>query len=204
MHVKNSPYYLIATTLANLPVDIQPYNLQFSTWLMTVARLLLIVSLTAFVTTSCSPISPADANISPNSIPSAFPSPTYSPSSISTPAPSRIFFPQQIPTNEEQGSAAALLTGNLIIVNNCLRITVRNGAADYLIIWPTHLSLDTKNNPLKIQNKQGQTVARVGDQIHLGGGEVPTSAATWLSTKLRNKLPDTCPGPYWLASDIIQ
>jgi hypothetical protein len=25
-----------------------------------------------------------------------------------------------------------------------------------------------------------------------------------LSTKLRNKLPDTCPGPYWLASDIIQ
>jgi hypothetical protein len=76
---------------------------------------------------------------------------------------------------------------------------------DYLPIWRPDFTLGTDQGGIAIRNGAGRVLARVGDTIRIGGGEVPSDEAAWLSTAaLRQKPPAECPGPYWLVGEIIQ
>ncbi|HEX9991031.1 MAG TPA: hypothetical protein VGE45_21435 [Chloroflexia bacterium] len=117
---------------------------------------------------------------------------------------SGIFFPQQVPAQEDRAVPASYLTGKLAEVNGCLRVIADNSSAAYLILWPPDVTLSTEDNKIQIYNKAGQVVAQVGDSVFIDGGEIPASSGAAMSKQLREPLPDACPGPYWFAGDEVR
>lgn len=85
-----------------------------------------------------------------------------------------------------------VLTGQLVVVDDCLRVNVDEGNS-YLIIWPPNYSLDAAPM-IRVLNGEGQVVARVGVgvEVRLAGGKTET---------LERNLPGRCPGPYWIVDE---
>lgn len=128
------------------------------------------------------------------------PAPSTTRTSV-VPSPSAtVYFPQQDPARLEQGRMAALLSGSFVNDTNCLRVNTDIGGTSYLIAWPPDVSLHVENNLVEIRNGDGQVVAREGERVRFGGGEVQGSRLAGL---LRKPLSNQCPGPYWLVGDIL-
>jgi hypothetical protein len=66
-----------------------------------------------------------------------------------------------------------------------------------LIIWPYGYSLKIEREEVWIINDKGQAVARVGDHVILGGGELPAWA---VEERIGHALPQDAKGPYFLAN----
>ena len=58
------------------------------------------------------------------------------------------------------------------------------------------------NNTIQVTDQENQAVAQVGEAVQLGGGEISTEAR--MIQELREPLPATCSGPYWIASGIVR
>ena len=101
----------------------------------------------------------------------------------------------------------ALLEGRLELDNGCLRVKYSDGnyLGNYLLIWPHGFSLHTKGEEIQVIDINGQIVARVGDKITVGGGEIPGEGAKELIEEsiVDQPLPDNCTGPYWIVSNVI-
>jgi hypothetical protein len=54
--------------------------------------------------------------------------------------------------------------------------------------------LNKNGDNIEILNRDGQVVTRVGEEISIGGGEVPLSAE--LEHQLRESIPSKCKGQY--------
>ncbi len=114
-------------------------------------------------------------------------------SSKRTDTPIEPFFPVQ---KEVQITfMTALLQGELVLDNGCLRVH------DVLVLWPHGYSWKTEGEGILIIDDKGQIAGWVGEQIKLGGGEVP---AYFAEEKIGQPLPDSCPGPYWLAGEVVE
>ena len=113
-----------------------------------------------------------------------------------TPSPTP-FFPQQ--RDEPNGSMEALLVGELVLVDGCLRVNDSSGNS-YLLVWPQGFSLRTEGNVIQVVDSTGRSVAQVGDNLEVGGGEVP---AGWAGELSAQPLPSGCPGPYWIVGEQI-
>lgn len=107
------------------------------------------------------------------------------------------FFPQQKETPNVYMDA--LLVGELVLVDNCLRINDSDGNS-YLPIWPQGFSLHIEKNIIQVIDDTGQFVAQVGDNLKVGGGEMPEE---YITEYLAQPLPNGCSGPYWIASNDI-
>ena len=68
----------------------------------------------------------------------------------------------------------------------------------HLVIWPPHV--ERQGNSV-VDPKSGQR-AVFGVEAQLGGGV--TAANSPIFRELAVPLPEECPGPYWLASGIVQ
>ena len=92
--------------------------------------------------------------------------------------------------------------GKLVLDNGCLRVD------KYLIIWPHGFSLRTEGEEIQVIDSNGQVVARVGDEIYVGGGEVaiPEEEAKELVEEsiIGQPLPDNCTGPYWIVGETVK
>lgn len=121
-----------------------------------------------------------------------------------TSEPRNIYFPQLKPVSGEREFMEAQLIGELVVVNDCIYMNSREGDTSYLVIWPPEFTLVTENDLVQIRNGVGEVVAQVGEEVYMSGGEVPASEAPWLSQQLREKLPDTCPGPYWVVGEQVR
>jgi len=110
----------------------------------------------------------------------------------STPAP---FFPVQ-----KSGFDQMLLQlqGELELDDGYLRVKYFDD--NYLLIWPHGFSLRTEGKEIQVIDSDGQLVARVGERIKVGGGEVP---AEIVEKYIGQPLPDNCTGPYWIVSEVI-
>lgn len=106
-------------------------------------------------------------------------------------------FPQLI--NTPGGYLDALITGELVITNGCLRVNDTYGES-VLLIWPPGFSTHPEQESIQVLDSTGKRVASVGDWVEVGGGEVPTP--TYLG--LIDPLPKNCPGPYWLVGEYIK
>lgn len=95
----------------------------------------------------------------------------------------------------------ALLQGKLTAKEGCLRVSSSNEEAGILIIWQPDYFLNKNGDNIEILNRDGQVVARVGEEISIGGGEVPLAGE--LERQLRESIPSQCKGPYWLMGDIV-
>ena len=116
----------------------------------------------------------------------------------STGTPSLVFsFPQSI--NTPTVFLEALLTGELILTNGCLRVNDTDGKS-ILLIWHPGFSTRTHQGIVQVVDSTGQVVASVGDFVAVGGGF--DSNPTWYG--LAEPLPEECPGPYWLVGESIK
>jgi hypothetical protein len=107
------------------------------------------------------------------------------------------FFPVQ--NNPNPDYMEALLTGELVIEDGCLRVD------DDVLVWPNGFSLSIEGEVIQVIDGTGQPIARVGDKVEVSGGEVGTSELPggYLS-ELSAQLPsDCCPGPYWIVGEEI-
>jgi len=112
---------------------------------------------------------------------------------ISTPAP---FFPVQRGGLDQM---TALAEGKLVLDNGYLRLKGFFGEGESLV-WPYGFSLRTEGKEIQVIDSDGQLVARVGERIKVGGGEVP---AEIVEKYIGQPLPDNCTGPYWIVSEVI-
>jgi hypothetical protein len=125
--------------------------------------------------------------------------PTASPPlSVETTSPVA-FFPVQKLGYEALAYPAALATGKLILENVYLRLKLEGYTSPVespLIIWPPGSALQVQDNNIQVV-REGRTIARVGETLNLGGGQVPQEI---VSQYTGQALPADCPRPFWLAA----
>ena len=109
-----------------------------------------------------------------------------------------VSFPTQAPTD---AYATALLRGQLVVNNSCLWI-MSNTGDNYPIIWPHGYSWSIADGVIQVLDATGGIVARVGDEIALGGGEGPgtqpgagcmTAPMAWYATYRVDTADDASP-----------
>lgn len=95
-----------------------------------------------------------------------------------------------------------LARGRLVLDDNCLRLKpLYFFGRGVLLIWPYGYSLKTEDNTIRVTDSDGLMVARVGDWIKVGGGEIPVEI---VEKYLGKPLPENYPGPYWIVSGVIK
>jgi hypothetical protein len=113
------------------------------------------------------------------------------------------FFPTQI--LPAKAYMLSLLQGGTLVIDNAgyIRIGSPNlpasSANGPLIIWPYGYSFKTEGTNIWIVSDTGQTVARVGDKLDIGGGFVDASVAAVL---IGQALPKNAVGPYYIAAPL--
>ena len=103
-------------------------------------------------------------------------------------------FPQQ---RENMDVMDADLEGELALEEGCLR-TKSKGGTDYLLIWPHGFKLSVDGPDIRIGDDSGVSLS-VGEEIRIGGGEVPLAH---VQTLVEQPVPDECPGPYWVVGEV--
>jgi hypothetical protein len=102
--------------------------------------------------------------------------------------PEPSFFPVQV--EKPEFDMQALLQGVLTRDNDgYLRVY------DELIIWPYGYSYQIEGEDIWILDDNSIRIFKVGDFVHIGGGEIPKD---WAEEKIGQSLPENCQGPYWL------
>ena len=112
---------------------------------------------------------------------------------------SGIAFPRQMPVEGERESMTALARGKLVLVGSCLRMGSVDGN---LLVWPPDFTLITENDQIQVLNGAGQVVARVGEDVRMGGGQI--GHIEGLGEYVRQQLSPDCPGPYWIVGEGVR
>ena len=115
-----------------------------------------------------------------------------------TPVPG-LFFPQL--RAQSAVFMTALLEGQLILEDGCLRVVTSYSPNSNLIIWQPDYFPTLNRDQIEILNRDGQIVARVGEQIAMGGGGIQLS--DYYTRQLRESIPAICEGPYFLMGGIV-
>ncbi len=89
----------------------------------------------------------------------------------------------------------ALLIGELVLEDGYLRI---DGT---LIIWQPDYFVNNNDGTIEILDRNGEVVARVGEEIGMGGGEI--KPIDYINKLLKEPLPADSKGPYWLMGEIV-
>jgi hypothetical protein len=90
----------------------------------------------------------------------------------------------------------ALLDGELVLADGCLRIKENYGEESYAAIWPFEFNFEVQNGNVDILNGEGRVVAQVGDQVRISGGEIPRFSEKEFEQNYLGTL--RCSGRYWL------
>ena len=120
--------------------------------------------------------------------------PTNTPTSRSSLVSS---FPQSITT--PSAFYDAVINGELVLSNGCLRVNDTDGNS-FLLIWRPGFSIRTDQGVVQIIDSTGQVTASVGDFVEVGGGG--DLNPTWYG--LVEPLPENCPGPYFIVGESIK
>lgn len=111
----------------------------------------------------------------------------------------------------------ALGGGTLFVDDGCIRMgdpagNPRRGHAD-VVVWPYGYSLSGQHGEVFVLNAQGEVVARVGDEVRLGGGQISKNGLASTPEgerrafeEYRQKMgvPERCRGPLWVASPGVR
>ena len=172
-----------------------PAPIRWSSGTLAFALIRLVAIAVIVSVTACSNVS--------SSVPDSDATPTVSPDSPPSHVPESappVFFPQQAPIVGKHTVMTALLFGKLIVVDECLRVNSHSGSTSYVVVWPADVTMRVANDTIHILNSSGRVVAQVGNDVSLGGGEVPASQATALFQQPDLPIDSLCSGPYWLGS----
>ncbi len=104
------------------------------------------------------------------------------------------------PVIESWVTAEATLTGQLAMIDGCLRLTNSDGTG-YLPVWPPdHLVSLEEPLPRIVYGPQRAVVATIGDAMSARGRAVTAEADAADYALLRQNLSEICPGPFWLVA----
>ncbi len=81
------------------------------------------------------------------------------------------------------------MVGELILENSYLCV------GDTVIIWQPDYFLNNDNGTIEILDRNGKVVARVGEEIVMGGGGIPIE---YVNRLIREPFPEDCSGPFFL------
>lgn len=108
-----------------------------------------------------------------------------------------VFFPTH-PTSSQQ--AEGVVSGRLVMQNDCLFISSPNLAKEYLALWPVSYRLS--DDGASVQDGNGDVVARLDDSVKFGGGEITTEDAA--VKFVGQPIPKACSaGGYWIVTEPI-
>jgi len=99
----------------------------------------------------------------------------------------------------------ALLVGELVMTDGCLRVNDVNSGTSFLLVWPRgQHTVSVEGDTVRIVDRvEGKTVVwHIGEIVCLGGGG--GKSIEHLDERLRPELPlsANCPGPYWIVGDV--
>ncbi len=122
------------------------------------------------------------------------------PTVVSIPG-STLFFPRQKSIKAAGVERmTALIGGELLLDGDCLRVGRMNDRyPDPAIVWPAGFAPHIEDGVVRVRNGAGRTVARVGDEIGMGGGEV---SASFVSELYYPGMSERCPGKFWIAGSV--
>jgi hypothetical protein len=89
----------------------------------------------------------------------------------------------------------------------CLRVndpTLDSDDPGYVPVWLPQYKPDLEDDVVRILDRKGRVVARVGEGVFLGGGEIDTATLeeyNFMDERHLQELSERCPGRYWLVSD---
>ena len=91
----------------------------------------------------------------------------------------------------------ALVEGELVLENGCLRAKTQDGSS-LLLIWPQRFKLNADGRDTRISDDSGLSLS-IGEVVRIGGGEAKLARVQSL---VEQPLPNDCPGPYWIVGEI--
>lgn len=121
-------------------------------------------------------------------------------------SPSGILFPKR----QESRVEPLALTGGVLFVDGsgCLRLnqSLRGGGTSTKTpVWPPGYELAYgEGGELLILDEAGEVVAKVGDEVRMGGGEYPIEVLPNVDERTRRELAERCPGPYWWVGSEVR
>ncbi|MDC0674543.1 hypothetical protein [Nannocystis radixulma] len=150
---------------------------------------------------ACSPAA-QDAGSRPAATPAApLPTPAPAPEPAAQPSASAGSIPA-LPELREASDAfmEALLSGTLIEQSGCLRVSPDGKQPGHLLIWQPGYTARRTGDRLEIVDSTGKVVARVGEPLRTGGGQVSLDEP--LRKALKTPMDAACVGPYWLMGQL--
>ncbi len=90
-------------------------------------------------------------------------------------------------------SMAALLEGRLELQGECLRVVPTREPEGFVVVWPPGFEAQSQEGQVVVVNGGGSVIARVGDDVALGGGQPPSKVFPEESR---------CPGEIWHAMKV--
>lgn len=155
----------------------------------------LLHSLLALAVLGCTSPSPPSRDLPPN----AGVSTTAAIGELAVDPDPAVAFPQlRAPSSSMM---EALLQGTLTLKDGCLRVVAPDDPTGHLVLWQPGYDHHRRGDTLEISGPTGKPVARVGEPIALGGGEIPLSPE--LTAQLEQPVPNHCGGPYWLMGALV-
>ena len=93
--------------------------------------------------------------------------------------------------------------GKLVVDRKgCFRMRTPGEKLGLLLIWPSRFQLETGGGSIRILNGRGQVVAKPGDNLRIGGGEVDAPSSGLTSNEAlgrESNVPKECRrGTYWV------
>ena len=113
--------------------------------------------------------------------------------SYSADTDAEIFFPTLGHQRGPIVSMAALLEGRLELEEGCLRVVPEGDPRGFVVVWPPGFEVQRQSEVIAVANGGGSVIAKVGDDVALGGGQPPNSVFPEGSR---------CPGEVWHAMEV--
>ena len=125
-------------------------------------------------------------------------------SGATTSARPDVVFIEQKSSEGMRAVMEALARGKVMVDDaGCIRLESGRAYHGDLIVWPPDYSMQVKGDEILIIKEDGQTLARVGDRVELGGGQVSFSSGAREAYKKHLKIPEKCTGPLGIVGQVV-
>ena len=96
----------------------------------------------------------------------------------------------------------ALLEGELVSENGCLRVKNIEHGSDHLVVWPYDSEMTADGQGVRVRISDGsEATLSVGEEVRIGGGEL--LSLSFVQRIVKQPIPSNCLGDsYWVAGEI--
>lgn len=134
----------------------------------------------------------------------AHPTPEKRTTAVPSTAEDEVFFPRH-----EEGEVPATLAGGRLALDDegCIRLVTARNRSRATLIWPPTYAARAEAGEIRILDEGGRVVARVGDEVRIGGGFIGKMRAlegiSGVNEQTKRELIQRCPGEYFYAAPYI-